>query len=54
MFINAYRTQVPDYAPRAFLGDVIEAFANAASMTFPSIQIRLMCFVHVCKVSISM
>ena len=53
MFLNAFRTQVPDYAPRAFLGDAAEAFANAARMTFPSIQIRLMCFVHVYKVNIS-
>ena len=45
MFLNAFRAQVPDDAPRAFLDDAAEAFANAARMTFPSIQIRLMCFV---------
>jgi hypothetical protein len=51
IFLNALKARVPEYMPRAYLGDAAEAFANAAKNLFPSILIRLMCFVHIYKVS---
>lgn len=53
IFFRALQETAPTYTPRAYLGDDAEAFANAAMTAFPSIEIRLMCFVHVYKVSLS-
>jgi hypothetical protein len=50
IFLEGIKTVVPGWQPRAYLGDAAEAFANAAKDTFPSIQTRLMCFIHVFKV----
>jgi hypothetical protein len=52
IFLNALKARVLEYVPRAYLGDAAEAFANAAKEVFPSIEIRLMCFIHVYKVSV--
>jgi hypothetical protein len=52
IFLNALKARVPEYVPRAYLGDAAEAFANAAKEVFPSIETRLMCFIHVYKVSV--
>lgn len=51
ILLEAFKTHVPNFAPRAYLGDAAQAFANAAMSTFPSILIRLMCFIHVLKVN---
>ena len=51
IYLRALQASVPTYTPCAYLGDAAEASANAAVTTFPSIEIRLMCFVHVYKVS---
>ena len=50
IFLDAFKAAVPDFLPRAYLGDSAEAFANAAMSVFPSIEVRLMCFIHVYKV----
>jgi hypothetical protein len=52
IFLNALKARVPEYVPRAYLGDAAEAFANAAKEVFPSIETRLMCSIHVYKVSV--
>jgi hypothetical protein len=38
IFLNALKARVPEYVPRAYLGDAAEAFANAAKEVFPSIE----------------
>lgn len=52
-FMTSWRNYNPQFLPAAYLGDAAEAFANAALRVFPSIRIRLMCYAHVYKVSIS-
>jgi hypothetical protein len=50
--LNALKARLPECVPRAYLGDAAEAFANAAKGVFPSIETRLMCLIHVYKVSV--
>lgn len=49
-YLNAWKARVPEFSPRAYLGDAAQAYANAAMAIYPSIDIRLMCFAHVYKV----
>ena len=51
VFMTAIHEHLPEFAPTAYLGDAAEAFANATRAVFPTVQIRLMCFAHVYKVS---
>jgi hypothetical protein len=52
IYLNALKARVPEYIPRAYLGDAAEAFEDAAKEVFPSIETRLMCFIHVYKVGV--
>lgn len=49
-YLNAWKSRVPLFQPRAYLGDAAPAYANAAAAVFESIEVRLMCFAHVYKV----
>lgn len=49
-YLQSWKLKVPSFAPRAFLGDAAQAFANAALSVFPTVDIRLMCYAHVYKV----
>ena len=49
-YLSAWKHRVPEFKPRAYLGDAAEAYANAAFAVFPECEDRLMCFVHMYKV----
>lgn len=49
--MSGIHEHLPEFAPTAYLGDAAEAFANATRAVFPTVQMRLMCFAHVYKVS---
>lgn len=48
--LRAIKKHVPDFHPIAYLGDAVEAFANAAVAVFRSIIMRLICSEHVYKI----
>lgn len=49
-YFQAWKSRVPLFRPRAYLGDAAAAYANAAMIVFICIIDRLMCFAHVYKV----
>lgn len=51
-YLLAWKSRVPLFCPRAYVGDAAAAYANAAAGVFDSILVRVMCFAHVYKVSV--